>query len=67
MNQPEVLPVTSRQKARLELNRWVGLFMSDLVIVLTASLRFTHGCVVKFKEELRKGEKTKIERLRQVE
>ena len=39
----EILPVTNKQKARLELNRWVGQVRSDMVMVLTASLRFTHG------------------------
>ena len=50
--EPEILPVTSRQKARLELKRWVGLLMLDMVIVLTASLRFTHGCIEKSKQML---------------
>ena len=38
-----ISPVTSRQTARLELKRWVGLLWSEVVNVLTANLRFTHG------------------------
>ena len=43
----EFSPVTSKQKARLELKRLVGLLVSEVVNVLTANPRFTHGYVGK--------------------
>ena len=39
----QISPVTIKQKARLELKRCVGLLRSQVVKVLTANLRFSHG------------------------
>ena len=52
--------MTNKQKARLELKRRVGQLGSDMVMVLTASLRFTHGCDVKCYGKLKKVKKKYI-------